>query len=347
MKVSVYTIAKNEEQFVERWFNSAKDADQLVILDTGSIDNTVDIAESLGINVVRFEVIPWRFDVARNAALSLVAEDVDYCIALDMDEILIDGWRDQLEKALEQGITRPRYKYIWSWKSEDVPGLQYGGDKIHSRHGYRWKHPVHETLVPEIPEVQGWFDFEIHHHPDSTKSRSQYLPLLELAVEEDPEDDRNTHYLAREYFFKGRLEESEKLFIRHLLLEKAVWGAERSESCRYLYRITKNVYWLQRAIEEAPGRREPRVDLAKHYYSKNEWWPCLQASLDALEFKDRPLEYLTDEDSWGYAAHDFAAISAYNLRLYSEAIYHGEKALQIEPENERLGSNLNFYLEAR
>ena len=347
MKVSVYSIAKNEEQFVERWYDSAKDADHISILDTGSTDNTVSIAESLGIEVVTFIQDPWRFDVARNASLNILPEDMNYCIALDMDEVLLPGWREELEKALEAGVTRPRYKYTWSWKSPGVPGLQYGGDKIHSRHGYKWKHPVHEVLVPTIEEKQGWFDLEIHHYPDNTKSRGQYLPLLELAVEEDPEDDRNTHYLAREYFFNGRLEESEKMFVRHLLLKKSTWGSERAESCRYLYKITKDPYWLNKGIEEAPGRREPRVDLAKHYYETQEWWPCLQSALSALDITERPLEYLTDAQAWGALPHDLAAISAYQLRLYSESIYHGDKAVQIDPNDERLRNNLKFYLEAR
>ncbi len=41
----------------------------------------------------------------------------------------------------------------------------------------------------------------LEHHADRSKSRGQYLPLLELAVEEDPNNDRNVHYLGREYFF--------------------------------------------------------------------------------------------------------------------------------------------------
>lgn len=53
MKIAVYAIAKNEEQFVERWYESAKQADGLFILDTGSTDKTVAVAESLGV-VVRY-----------------------------------------------------------------------------------------------------------------------------------------------------------------------------------------------------------------------------------------------------------------------------------------------------
>jgi len=49
MKVAVYAIALNEEQFVKRWFESAKEADYLLIADTGSNDKTVSIAKKLGI----------------------------------------------------------------------------------------------------------------------------------------------------------------------------------------------------------------------------------------------------------------------------------------------------------
>ncbi len=70
MKVAVYTIALNEEKHVQRWYDSAKDADYLLIADTGSTDKTVELAKSLGINVIHIKIDPWRFDDARNAALA-------------------------------------------------------------------------------------------------------------------------------------------------------------------------------------------------------------------------------------------------------------------------------------
>ena len=191
MKIAVYTIALNEEQFVKDWYESAKEADYLLIADTGSTDGTIDLARSLGIAVVNISIKPWRFDDARNASLAALPADIDYCIALDMDEVLIPGWREKLE-AVDENSTRPRYKYTWNWNADGSPGLQYGGDKIHKRHGYRWKHPVHEVLVTDrLDEVQSWISLEIHHHADNSKPRSQYMPLLAQSVKEDPYDDRN------------------------------------------------------------------------------------------------------------------------------------------------------------
>jgi glycosyltransferase involved in cell wall biosynthesis len=244
MKVAVYTIALNEEQFVEPWYESAKEADYLLIADTGSTDNTVAWARERGINVITVLIKPWRFDMARNASLAALPADIDYCIALDMDEVLLPGWRQELEKAHRNNATRPRYQYTWNWKDDAYtePGLQYGGDKIHSRLGYRWKHPVHEVLVCQGREVQEWIPLEIHHHPDHSKSRGQYLPLLKLAVDEDPSDDRNAFYYARELYFARDYDAALIEFKRHLSLPTAKWEPERAASMRYLAKIDKAVH---------------------------------------------------------------------------------------------------------
>ena len=345
--IAIYTIAKNEEQFVEKWYNSAKDADYLFILDTGSTDNTVQKARDLGIHVEIQSFDPWRFDVARNAALSFIPENIDYCIALDMDEVILPGWREELEKAFSQNITRPRYEYTWSWKADGTPGLIYGGDKIHTRHNYIWKHPVHEVLTCTKEETQGWFDIKIHHFADNSKPRSQYLPLLELAVQEDPEDDRNAYYYARELFFYDQYEKAAKEFKRHLSLPRAIWKPERSAAMRYLGRIENSEEWLLRAAAEAPERREPWYELTTYHYHKQRWVDCLAYAERTLEIQEKPLEYLCDEQAWGYHPYDFAAIAAYNVGLYEKAREYGEKALKLNPSDERLQTNLEWYNKQR
>jgi glycosyltransferase involved in cell wall biosynthesis len=347
MKVAIYTIALNEEQFVEKWYESAKEADYLLIADTGSTDSTVAKAEALGINVIKISINPWRFDDARNASLSAIPSDIDYCIALDMDEIILPGWRQELEKALADEVTRPRYKYTWSWNSDNTPGLQYGGDKIHARKGYRWKHPVHEVIVKDRnQEKQGWYDLEIHHYPDSAKSRGQYLPLLKLSTIEDPNDDRNAYYYARELFFNKKLEEASKEFKRHLALPTATWAPERAASYRYLAKCeTQNKEsYLLKAIEESPNRREAKVELALHLYEVSKWEECYKQATDAISIKEKPLDYLCEDFAWGELPHDLASISAWNLGKVKDAIRHIKVAISIKP-NTRLLNNLKHYEE--
>jgi tetratricopeptide (TPR) repeat protein len=338
MKIAVYTIALNEEQFVERWHQSATDADYLLIADTGSTDRTVAIAEELGISVINISVKPWRFDDARNASLAALPIDTDICIQLDMDE-----------KAFALGATRIRYNYTWNWKddAQTIPATIFGGDKIHARRGYRWKHPVHEVIVPygDTQEKQVWTQLNLHHHPDNTKSRSQYLPLLKQSTLEDPYDDRNAYYYARELFFYRQYDEAAKEFKRHLELPTATWAPERAASMRYLAKIDldNREDWLMKAYMQAPGRREPLVELAQHFYQLESWASCLHFARKALEIDEKPLDFLCEDFAWGYLPWDLAAISSYWLGEKDEAVIYGTTALGLDPDNHRLQENIKFY----
>jgi tetratricopeptide (TPR) repeat protein len=101
--------------------------------------------------------------------------------------------------------------------------------------------------------------------------------------------------------------------------------------------------WLQLAIEEAPGRREALVDMAKHQYEQENWPDCYSAAISALSVIEKPLEYLCEDFAWGDAPHDYAAISAYQLGMYDEALKHGKRALEISPTDKRLKTNLEYY----
>ena len=71
MKIVVYAICKNEEAFVERWMDSMAEADEIVVLDTGSTGGTVEALRRRGAAVTVESITPWRFDVARNRSLDL------------------------------------------------------------------------------------------------------------------------------------------------------------------------------------------------------------------------------------------------------------------------------------
>ena len=241
MNIAVYAIAKNEERHLARWYAACREADHVVLVDTGSTDNTVSAARELGVVVHELKLKEWRFDLARNAALGLVPTGVDWCISLDMDEILSAGWREKLEEAATRfpEATRLQCLLIANAHCENAAKIQFLAERIHRRHGYFWKHPVHEVVAPmpgmrdQKRVVDG---FCIEHHPDDEKPRASYLAMLELSVREDPESDRNSHYLGREYFFRGMWRKSIDELARHLGLESARWNEERAASARYIAR---------------------------------------------------------------------------------------------------------------
>lgn len=205
MKIVVYAICKNERPFADRWMASMSEADEVCVLDTGSTDGTPQRLEELGAKVSVQVITPWRFDVARNQSLELVPEDADLCVCTDLDEVFQPGWREKVEAAWAPGVDRLLYRYVWNFLPDGREGMVFWYDKIHRRKGCRWVNPVHEVLqfdggAPQARYVEGVC---LEHHADRSKSRGQYLPLLELAVEEDPNNDRNVHYLGREYFSTG------------------------------------------------------------------------------------------------------------------------------------------------
>ena len=351
MKVAVVSIAKNEEQFVKRWKESAQDADALYILDTGSSDNTVSIAKELGIKTYTADIQPWHFANARNFLLDMLPDDIDWIINLDLDEILIDGWRAELEKVANDGsITRVRYKYIWNWNPDGTPGVTYHGDKIVRRHTHRWKGACHEvnTVQPGYEELQTFCELQIHQHADNTKSRSSYLPLLLLDVEEDPENDRNVYYCARELFFSGRAEEAVAMFKRHLGLKSAVWAPERAWSMRYLAKLLPEEaeHWHLRACAEYPEGAEVWTDLATFYYSKAQWPGCFYAATKALNCTYSGNLYLTEPNAYGWWPNDLAALAAYQIGSYHLALKYGQTAVDLNPTDQRLKDNLFFYKKA-
>ena len=129
MKIVVYAITKDEEKFVNRWYNSMKEADDIYVLDTGSTDNTVELLSKLGVHVKTEIINPWRFDVARNKSLDLVPQDTDICVCTDIDEVFTSGWRKKLEEVFNDS-NRLRYNYIWSFDKYGNPAVNFYQEKI-------------------------------------------------------------------------------------------------------------------------------------------------------------------------------------------------------------------------
>lgn len=354
MKVCVYAISKNEEKFVSRWFNSMKEADEIYVLDTGSTDNTVSKLREFGVNVVSKVISPWRFDEARNESLKLVPLDADVCVCCDMDEVFEKGWREKLERVWEPGVTRLAYNYNWSLDESGNPLVNFYIQKIHSRDNYRWCHPVHEVLkyIGDGNEnIKVCDEITVNHYPDKTKSRGSYLPLLELSVKEDPTDDRNMHYLGREYMYYGMWNKAINTLIRHLSLESATWKDERCASMRFIGRCYKNLkrydearMWLDKAIDEAPYLRDPYMERAILEYDLSDYEEVKKYCLLALNIKKHEKSYINEVFSWDDTVYDLLSVSFYYLGDYDKSLEYAKKALEMAPDDERLINNLKLIM---
>ena len=347
-KICVYAISKNEEKFVKRWYESVKEADSVYVLDTGSTDKTISMLKDLGVNVSVKEIKPWRFDVARNESLKLVPEDCDICVCIDIDEVISKGWRKKLEEIWDDNTNHLRYIYNWSHDDNGKPLVSFYYEKIHARNGFKWIYPVHEVLEfsGEKEVFKTTEEIVVDHYPDSTKSRSNYLPLLELSVKENPDNDRNMHYLGREYMFHGKYNEAIDMLIKHLNLKSANWKDERCASMRFIARCYKYLkrydeakMWLDKAINEAPYLRDPYVERAMLEYELNNFEDVKKYCLLALEIKNHTKTYINEPFSWNYTIYDLLSISEFYLGNIESSLKWINKATKMEPNNERLINN--------
>lgn len=352
MKICVYAIAKNEIKFIDRWYNSVKEADYICVLDTGSADGSFEKFKSLNIITKQKIYKNFRFDKARNDSMKLIPQDTDICVCVDLDEFFMPGWSQTLKNNWKPSTTQARYRYTWNYNPDGSEGIVFMLDKIHKPNIFTWVNPVHEVLTIKVNQPQNIINLpqiQLCHKADSTKSRSNYLPLLELAVKENPNNDRNTHYLAREYMFYEKYEKAIELFNNHLSLKTATWKDERCASYRYIahcYEKLNNLQeqekYLHLAILEANHLREPYYELFLMYYKQENYLKSAFILEEMLKIKNRELTYISMQDCWNETPYDYLSICYYELKQYKKAILNAEIALRFKDCN-RIKNNLQIF----
>ncbi len=353
MKICVYAIAKNESKFVERWFNSVKEADYVCVLDTGSTDNTFEKLKNLSIITKQKHYEQFRFDIARNDSMKLIPDDTEICVCIDLDEVFVPGWSKILKENWKPDTTQARYRYTWNFNLDGSEGVVFMSEKIHKNKLFKWIHPVHEVLSPienfennivNIPNIQ------VNHLADHTKSRSSYLPLLELSVKEDPNNDRNVHYLGREYMFYGKYDQAITTLKRHLELPNSIWDLERSASLRYIancYKHKNDIInqekYLLLAILEASQIREPYFELGVFYFEQKDFLKSSVIFNEMLKITNRQLNYISSPVCWGSLPFDYLSLCYYELGDFKKAISFINIAIKFNPTDQRLKTNKEFF----
>lgn len=361
-KICVYAICKNESKFIDRWLDSVSEADYVVVLDTGSTDNSYDILKNdKRVTVAKQAVFnPWRFDSARNMSLALAPSGTDIFVCVDLDEILHKGWADVLRASWKPSTIQAEYNYIWSHDG-DKPGRVFSTNKIHST-GWYWKYPVHETLMTDIYSHDDIINntlylgnnLIIEHFPDETKSRGSYLPLLELRVSLYPEDNVGKLYLGHEYYYKGHYEKSievlKNLYTNHgnsfNNLERASILLFIGDNYRSLNETSKAIYYYNMSITEEHGYIEPYLQLAEIYNEMGLYHLSIGYITAANLSCRRFYSWLERDDSFTSKPHDILSIAYYYVGNIKESLNEINMAIEIDTENERFKLNKKLIEEA-
>lgn len=273
--------------------------------------------------------------------LDLVPSDVDVCVSLDMDEVPDPDFFDKIREAWKPGTTR-------AWVMWDTGNIWANNLRVHARHGYTWRYPCHEIIVPSIEENIIVVESMVTHVPDNDKPRSGYLPLLELGHRENPDDHRMLVYLIREYYFKGMWQE----IIDHgkkLELQSGGWNVELAQSWRAMGEAyiklgneREGLYWYQRNVEEAPTDLEAWMPLAFYYYERKMWQHCYEAANKVNELSLESHNHYVADQSMPWRMYDLLAIACWNLGKKGSAKKYARKAVELNPDDKRLADNYEF-----
>ena len=364
-KICVYAICKNESKFVDRWLNNMNEADYIVVLDTGSSDGTyekfLEHAKSNSKLIVDQHVVsPWRFDVARNISLDMAYNtDANIFACVDIDEIIEPGWAKVLKDNWIEGVhKRALYKYTWSHTDNGAEGRSFWTDKIHSK-DWTWIYPVHEFLSRSNTKKTGYtkeeglylFDkIHVQHYPDSTKSRSSYLPLLELRLEENPDDLMTQMYLGHEYYYRGHYDSSIEML--HKVLAKIPEKGIEAASC-YLFigdcflklGDTKEAisnYYL--SMDADLTYIEPYLAIGRVFLDNKKYHCATAVVKEGLMHGVRKYSWLERDRSWSYEPWDLLAVASFYDGNKLDSLAYATKAYSFDKNDERLKNNITQIL---
>lgn len=227
MRVGVAMIVKNEEAMLARCLESVKQADEIVVCDTGSCDRTIEIARAHTDRV--FTDYQWQdsFAEARNHAKS--KSTADWILSIDADEILLSDFSDVrraaslalnavdcLQIAGDNG-TRNLFPRLF----RNAPEIQWNpAHRAHNVLNVVGEHVGDVAKDDSLVKIQ--YDYSPAHYQDPDRTKR----MLELSLKENPRNVRAMFYLAREYAYRRMWDDALVLYGRHVqcsdhLAEKA------------------------------------------------------------------------------------------------------------------------------
>lgn len=345
MFVSVYTIAKNEEQVAARWYDCFKEADEVCVLVNNSTDQTAEILRGLGAKVVEKTYKDFRFDVARNEAMKMCSHKADLLFGCDMDDVIENGWKQRIERAwaLGQGREKEPNSILFTysvWYGDEVPLQKFLRHSIHTPSGWYWKCRVHEYLEHTTEKNFIYYPkFEMQSRP-TRHEHSNYLSMIEDECRDPKCEARNKHLLGREYLQHKRYEDAIEWFNEHLESVDANWKSERAASMKFLsdcygslgFENAKEL-WLWKAMYEDPNDRDAPFVLGMLLIKKKQYRTAIDVLERCLAIEKPELDYpFFSLDSWTERPIVCLAEAKFYVGEWAESITLLNQALEMNPK---------------
>lgn len=212
--ISCCMIVKNEEAFLEQCLESIKDyVDEIIVVDTGSTDNTVEIAKRYT-DKVYFH--PWEnsFSKARNHYLKYAT--CDWIFQIDGDEELVEGSGAKLREAVrDAGEADVIYVNIISTYSGGTREARHNFERLFRNNGViHYEGIVHNRVAGG--NIATYSKIELRHYGydvEEKKAQEKFIrtaDLLKRQVEEGPDNPMPHHYLGTSYLSRGMNENAAK-----------------------------------------------------------------------------------------------------------------------------------------
>lgn len=243
MKFSLCMIVKNEAAVLRNCLDSLSDImDEMIIVDTGSDDNTKEIAQSYTPYVYDYE---WQddFAAARNFAFSKATGD--YIYSADADEVIDEENRTKL-KALKR-VLLPEVEIvqmIYVTEQMNHPTENFTRDrrpKLFKRlREFTWIEPIHETI--NTSPIVFDSDIEILHRPQGNHSNRDFIVFEKVIGEKGDLSDRLLGMYLRELYKAGEEQELERAkgFLEQAYVDRQQKG--NVDLCRQIIAVLLKIY---------------------------------------------------------------------------------------------------------
>ncbi len=280
--IAACLIVKNESAMLARCLESVKEADAIYILDTGSSDNTVEIARQYTDNVYLDYVWIDDFADARNYLLNKIRGKETFVLSIDADEYLNVPF-SEVRRAVDLAKTDMiRVLMI----ADGSHRLEFGfGRLFRNTPDIYWVQPIHKHLnLPGEGEEVGNVSIIFGHSPAHALDPNRTLRILEDAVRKSNEKGenpgRNLYYLGREYWYKQRYADACATLGRYVN-ECHSWDAERAES----FLVMSQAYSRQGMDTDARDAILQAININSNFREAIEWMADISKPENAPQWR--------------------------------------------------------------